>query len=37
MRAVLFKDQALSKAFVTVMIDAYKEIIVNWWPARTVP
>jgi hypothetical protein len=34
MRAMLFKDPKLSSAFSKVMVDAYLNVVVNWWPAR---
>ena len=37
MRAYLFSNDAFSKQFVGVLVTAYQEIIVNWWPARVVP
>lgn len=37
MRAQLFKDDKLCKEFVGVLISAYHQLIVNWWPAKTVP
>ncbi len=37
MRAQLFKDSQLSKDFLSVIIMAYQQIVVNWWPARLPP
>ncbi|CDW81872.1 UNKNOWN [Stylonychia lemnae] len=37
MRAYLFKDDQFAKSFVKVLLSTYREVIVNWWPAKSVP
>ena len=37
MRAHLFKEEATSKAFLNAIVEIYNEVIVPWWPVKSVP